>query len=79
MAFDNCSAAKLISSSVLNLPKLKRIEECASCSLSPRDNNTCEGSVVLVVHADPADIATVFEVEFIIALLSMPSNLMLML
>lgn len=44
-----------MSSSVVNLPKLKRTEACASASDSPMAFNTWDGSRVPLTHAEPED------------------------
>ena len=49
-ALQMCSAAMLISFSVLNLPQPIRIDECACSSDIPMARSTCDGSPFRVLH-----------------------------
>src|SRR5690606_42062010 len=55
-----CLMAWSISASVVNRPKLKRMELCANSSSRPRARNTYDGSKLADVHAEPDDTAKSF-------------------
>jgi len=60
-AFLTSSIAILISCKEVNLPKLKRMDECALASERPMAFNTCEGSTVADEHAAPEETDTCLE------------------
>ena len=71
------SAANSISSLVVNLPSPNRIDWWAWSSVSPNASSTWDGSTACVVQADPADIATLSDTEFMTAFPSISGNLTL--